>query len=417
MYRPLAFLSLWVDYRLFGSQLWAYHLQSIALHVLTAALVGALAVQLGMRRSAGRLAALLFAAGAIHFEAVVWPAARFDLLAAAFTCLSLILFLEFWRAPGIRLDYAALSLLSFVIAVLNKETAYAAVLIVAALIATRKLWRLDAAGKSNSLAFLGILIICAGLLLAVRVLLYGGLGGYSDGHSHSLHAVASAKSVYLLAVNTLSLSLFAINASAPHSVWAYAVVLGFSCLVLAIAAFCAGSADSRKWGFVLLALLSAAPALNVVGWIQPSLLHSRHLYWPSVWTTLLIAWCIQRRCPLAVMIAYVLVQAGALTYNISAQRNVLRTAESLARTVGHDVAPAHRAGAAICLLGVPGGLDGVLYFASELESKIRRSAPGATVRLRPGTSDSSLAHDLTYRWDPDSRTLLRSPPLSDRKQY
>src|SRR5262249_5949957 len=157
---------------------------------------------------------------------------------------------------GVRLEYAALSLLSFVIAVLNKETAYSAVLIVAMLIATHKLWRLDAAGKSRSLAFLGVLIACAGILLAARFLLYGGLGGYSDPHNHSLHAAVSAKSVYLLAVNTLSLSLFAINGSAPHSVWMYPIVIGLGCLVVAMAALCAGNRDGRKWGLVLLALLS-----------------------------------------------------------------------------------------------------------------------------------------------------------------
>ncbi|HWR49725.1 MAG TPA: hypothetical protein VN428_01365, partial [Bryobacteraceae bacterium] len=142
MYRPLTFISLWADYRLFGDQLWGYHFQGIALHMLNAGLVGVLAVRLGMARPAGRLAALVFGVASIHFEAVVWPAARFDLLATTFTCLALIFFLQFWRAEGVRLGHASICLLSFTAAVLNKETAYSAVLVIAALVATHRLWKL-----------------------------------------------------------------------------------------------------------------------------------------------------------------------------------------------------------------------------------------------------------------------------------
>jgi hypothetical protein len=42
-YRPLTYVSLLVDYRLFRDTLWAYHLQSIALHILNAWLLVRLA--------------------------------------------------------------------------------------------------------------------------------------------------------------------------------------------------------------------------------------------------------------------------------------------------------------------------------------------------------------------------------------
>ncbi len=408
MYRPLTFLSLCIDYRIFDGQLWGYHLQSIALHVLNAALVSVLAARLGMKRSAARLAALLFGVGAVHFEAVLWPAARFDVLATTFTCLRVIFFIEFWRAPRVRLGYAALSLLAFVAAALSKETSYSAIPILAALLATHRVWKLEPDGKAKSLALLGALSVSAGILLGVRFLLYGGIGGYLDRYGHSLHAAVSAKSFYLLIVNTLALSVFSVNASASPSAWMYVIVIGFVSSVVTLAAFCSSRGDRRKWAFVLLALLSAAPALNVMGWIQPSLLHTRHLYWPSVWTTLLFVSCVERRCPSVVMLLYLVVQAAALTYNVSAQRDVLRTADSLAQRIGRDVASVEAARPTVRLVGVPESLDGAFYFASELETKIRRSAPGVTVRFVPDGSDlTGAAGDLTYRWDRGSRRLVR----------
>jgi hypothetical protein len=416
MYRPLTFLSLWADYRLFDGRLWGYHLQSIALHVLNAALVSVLAARLGMKTSAGRMAGLLFAVGAIHFEAVLWPAARFDLLAATFTCVTVICFLEFWRAPRVRLGYAELALLTFVLAVLSKETSYSAIPILAALLATPGIWKLESGGRPKALALFGALSASAAILLGARFLLYGGIGGYLDRYGHSIHAAVSVKSFYLLIVNTFALSVFGVNTSAPSSVWTYVVIVCFLGSIATAAAFCSSSGDRRKWGFVLLALLSAAPVVNVIGWIQPSLLHSRHLYWPSVWTTLLLVSCVERRCPVAVMVLYLVAQAAALTYNISAQRNVLYTADSLASHVGRDAGSLETAAPMIRLAGVPESLDGAFYFASELESKIQRSVPGATVRFVADGSDlgpAGAAGGLTYRWDPGGRRLRRMGARSD----
>ncbi|HWR52743.1 MAG TPA: hypothetical protein VN428_16655, partial [Bryobacteraceae bacterium] len=401
MYRPLTFISLWADYRLFGDQLWGYHLQGIALHMLNAALVGVLAVRLGMARPAGRLAALVFGVASIHFEAVVWPAARFDLLATTFTCLALIFFLRFWRAEGVRLGHASICLLSFTAAVLNKETAYSAVLVIAALVATHRLWKLESSGRSKSLVLFAALIACAGALLTLRWALFSGIGGYGS-------APISAKSCYLLVVNTLTLSVFGINASAPPSVWRAVTVTGFVCVILGISFAYPGSRDRRKWALVLFALLSAVPAVNVIGWIQPSLMHSRHVYWPSVWTTLLFVLLAGRRCPAVLMSLFLLVQAAALTYNISAWRNVIATADNLAQQIAHDTRTAQVAKPGIVLLGVPEHLDGVLYFGPELESRIRRSIAGATVeRSLPEHSPA-----FAYRWDSASRSLIRdSSPL------
>ncbi len=365
MYRPLTFISLWADYRLFGDALWGYHLQSIALHALNTALVGVLAAALGMPRPAARLAALMFAVESVHFEAVLWPAARFDLLATTFALLSVIFFLR---------GSAALTVLSFAAAVLNKETAYSLVLILPVLRPRRK-------------ALLGAVLACAAALLAVRWWLYGGIGGYG-----AEHAAVSAKSFYLLAVNTLALSIFGINATVPGSVWAGVIVAAFLAVALFIAAVCAGDRGRRKWTLLVLAVLSALPALNVIGWIQPSMLHSRHLYWPSVWMTLLFVLLAGARCPRAVMAAFLAVQAAAAVYNISVQRNAIARAERIAERIQRDAAGI--VSPRIALIGVPASPEGVMYFTSELETRIKQRTPGATVRFSSHDTDA----DVVYRW-------------------
>jgi hypothetical protein len=79
-YRPLTFVSLWLDYRLFGTAYTWYHAQSLALHIVNSLLAARLAGSLGFGRTASLWTGLLYAAAAVNFEPVMWPAARFDLL-------------------------------------------------------------------------------------------------------------------------------------------------------------------------------------------------------------------------------------------------------------------------------------------------------------------------------------------------
>src|SRR5579864_3167755 len=99
-YRPLGFLSLWVDYHLFHQHLWGYHLQNTCLHLVNALLAFILSRRLGLSPAVARWAALLFSAAAVTYEPVMWPSARFDLLAMMFTGLSLIAFIDFLNHGG-----------------------------------------------------------------------------------------------------------------------------------------------------------------------------------------------------------------------------------------------------------------------------------------------------------------------------
>ena len=101
----------------------------------------------------------------------MWPAARFDLLATLLSLTAIIFSLDYLRRGGLLLIGAALSLIA---ALLNKEIGYAVPLIVAALSFS------DAPARRSKRAvrLLAILFGISLAMIAVRVLVYGGLGGY-----------------------------------------------------------------------------------------------------------------------------------------------------------------------------------------------------------------------------------------------
>jgi Flp pilus assembly protein TadD len=110
LYRPLTWVSLGLDYSLWGMNPRGYHLTSILFHAANAVLVFYLTQQLltlGPKtavpgrdlsvRIAAALAALIFAVHPLRVEPVAWASARNDLLSAFFFLLTVIFYLEYAR--------------------------------------------------------------------------------------------------------------------------------------------------------------------------------------------------------------------------------------------------------------------------------------------------------------------------------
>ena len=135
LYRPLTWVSLALDYTLWGMNPLGYHLTSLALHVLNAILVYILIQRLLALRYGdsaapkelsskipAALGALLFAVHPLRVESVTWVSARNDVLSAFFILLTVIFYLQYskrddseknhygWFAPA--LVVYAFSLLS-----------------------------------------------------------------------------------------------------------------------------------------------------------------------------------------------------------------------------------------------------------------------------------------------------------------
>ncbi len=123
-YRPLMLLTLALDRALFGFAPQPYHLHNLLWHLLAVWGLHRLLLRLTAPRPA-LLGAAFFALHPVQCEAVVWIAARNDLLAAALLLGSVSLLLP--REPG-RLRLALGALMAFG-AVLSKESALLAPLV------------------------------------------------------------------------------------------------------------------------------------------------------------------------------------------------------------------------------------------------------------------------------------------------
>jgi len=130
-YMPLTWLTLGLDYVLWGMNPAGYHLTSIVLHAANAGLVSLVALRL-MRlalpgaggaalRTGSGLAALLFAVHPLRVESVAWVTERRDVLCGIFYLLTLLAYLRYCRA-GRRGAYAT-SLALFACALLSKSMA------------------------------------------------------------------------------------------------------------------------------------------------------------------------------------------------------------------------------------------------------------------------------------------------------
>jgi hypothetical protein len=152
LYRPLVVSSYALNMTVSGDGPLGFHVVNVLLHALNAALLTLLVLRLTRDRWLAAGAGFLFAAHAVHSEAVANVTfGRPELLAACFGLLTLHLWITAGRAAGARakLAYAA-SLLCFGLALLSKESAVT-VLVVAVLVD----WIYTDGGQRQSLRSLG----------------------------------------------------------------------------------------------------------------------------------------------------------------------------------------------------------------------------------------------------------------------
>ena len=405
-YRPITFISLWLDYVLFRSHLWAYHLQSLFIHFLNSLVVLKLGSELGLGNRVSRWAALIFSVAAINFEAVMWPAARFDVLATLFTLLATLFFLRYQKRHSP--SYLWLSVGCFVLGVLSKESAYSFPLI-AALLAlhfvgsrTSHLSRRKQAYAILSVALVGAALV--GLRLAM------GLGGYRNVGGDSLHFQFNAASLFSFLVNTTGLTPFAVNSAASFPIYVKVAVAAF---VIAMITMAPTTTPFGKKVYLFLAVLvvSALPVFSLVGWLRPSLQNARFLYLPAVWMSFALAVAIVGRSRYVTSILLLLVVSNSLAahHNVAVYREMLTKTDYLADQLLQD----HRRMPAetIVLVGLPEAPNGVFYFPSELAFKVKMQMPNVkVVQLLPEQPPPVGGNSQrVYKWDEPERTLVLQP--------
>lgn len=168
--RPVGFMSLALDYRLF--HLWApgYHIVCVILHLCSVAGIYFLCRELDLQTEVCALAALLFSIMPINTEAVVWIACRFDQLSTPLMLWSLFAYLRF-RKRGAR-TFLVLALFLFAAALFSKENAYMFPLLLLLL----ELIIMRPPRYRVALIFFAVAALCA----VYRFWVFGGIGGYHE---------------------------------------------------------------------------------------------------------------------------------------------------------------------------------------------------------------------------------------------
>ncbi len=121
-YRPLQILSYRIDYVFWGSNPFGYHLTNLVLHLINMGSVYGLLLLLSRRRTLAFAGACLFGIHPVMTEPVNYLSSRSDLLVGLFTLLTYLFYL---RADVKEKPCRALSLASFTLALLSKESAIA----------------------------------------------------------------------------------------------------------------------------------------------------------------------------------------------------------------------------------------------------------------------------------------------------
>jgi hypothetical protein len=284
-YRPLVFVSLWADYRIFGDREWGYHLQNILFHIANCLLLMRLALRLGFDVATARWSGLLFAVAAANYEPVIWPGARFDLMATCFVLAALLFSVQWWRTQH------TVSLLGLTVclvaAVLSKESAYCFPLLAGLLFLTPEVWGLPCTSMKSRIAPLACAVGLSIALLLLRSAIFHGMGGYPDAPGITPQFAVRLSTFTSFFTRALPVPIFALNTTVAGNLILPAVVL-VALGACGYAAFCGGTLR-LKLGILVATLLTALPAANLVDWISPIMRNTRYLYMPSLWICLLLS--------------------------------------------------------------------------------------------------------------------------------
>ncbi len=118
---PMTWLSLMLDYQLYGLNAGGYHMTNVILHVLTALLLFWLLHRMTGSVWRSAFVAAVFALHPLHVETVAWITKRKDVLCAFFGMFTLCLYILYKEKPGVK--RYLLILCFFLLALMSKSMA------------------------------------------------------------------------------------------------------------------------------------------------------------------------------------------------------------------------------------------------------------------------------------------------------
>ncbi len=331
-FRPLGYLSYWLDARWAGINATAWNLWNLGVHLANTGLVWLLARRLSRGITCATVAALIFGVHGVRPEVVAWVGGRFDLLATLFT-LAALLSLSIFVDTGATRWYGVIGLCAFC-AFLSKESAYCLPLLALLLIPFY-----DATARRRILSGTGLVTALCVVTLAYRTWFLGGIGGYKTASGApsilQFHPLLTLKA---LLFRQWAILLFPINWSAASLPLKLAVLL----MVIVAAVFPLVSRASRKdLTTCLLWVIAAALPVQHMLLIGTDLNGSRVFYLPVLGLALfwgfLTEGCRPQRVRYLLICGLLLFQVTALEHNLAVWRGVALLAQRTCRQVGAEL--------------------------------------------------------------------------------
>ncbi len=295
-YRPIFNVLLTINYALFGTTVWAWHLVNVLIHAAVTLLVFITFAKVTERPRLSLIAASLFAVHPAHSESVAWISGITDPLMSLFLLPAFYFYIGY-RKGGRRYLMAA-ALVFFLAALLSKETALALPL----LVVYCELFYFESPnslGRKSATAFVraGLFALPASVYFLMRytvleVVLFGTGPRYPFGRALATIPLATIKYLRLMLVPAgYSYQHYTMLVSRITD-----IVFIVPMLLLAVILVCIVLARSRILGFAAAwFIITLAPALAAISHFDPEyLIQERYLYLPSMGACLALALGVER---------------------------------------------------------------------------------------------------------------------------
>ncbi len=412
-FRPIGALYFWMIWQWAGRSLAAWHFSGLAIHTANTLLAYSF-----LRRMTGAMlpafgGALFFAWHASHVEAVCWTAASFDLLAAFFSLLTLILVTD----PNPTLLRTAAAMLTAGLACLSKESAYCLPLLIACL----SLFYKGAVRRRMLLASVYAALACT-VAFVYRIWYLQGVGGYRTATGSpmilSWHPTSAIQGLLLRLWALLFLPL---NWSAKPELWlSLAATLMLVSFMSVSVLNCRRSATSvnRLYASLLFTLCAALPVFPLL-LVGSDLAGARILYLPSLGASLFLSVAVgseinsrNSRIPLVCVVSVLLFQLTALLHNEFIWRGEARLASQACLDVA-DVLK-HNPASHVYAIGLPRTRNGVFFLGNGFSECVALVGGDQSTQSRVTVGappPSAPSNGYVVRWD-DKTAKLQEVGLS-----
>jgi protein O-mannosyl-transferase len=271
-----------VNFRLFGTSPFGWHLTNVLLHIAACLLAYFLLLQWRIPKTASLLITLLFAVHPVHVESVAWISGSPDLLMAAALLGS---FLLIRREGGSRSRRYAFAALLFAVALGAKEVAIAALPVYALIFGLREDdqgetegWRFDV----RSTKFVAPFAAIAGLYLAARQKVIGSFALPVDDAASFSSAILTAPAAFLFYIRQ-SLFPYWLGPNYPlRPVESFDVAGFLAPLLLVLALLLVVWLVVKKSRIALIGaaifVCLLAPAMYISAFPREQIVHDRYLY-------------------------------------------------------------------------------------------------------------------------------------------